>query len=179
MSNVGKWATQYRDVHTARHYGDSDSYRIGAEFLAPCPTIEDRGCGLGWFRRFTQPDQRYTGIDGSLSDFVDVVADLETYRSTTAGLFMRHVLEHNYRWDRVLDAAVASFTQRMVVAIFTPWADDEITVLGFEHDYGVPTLAFAPDDITDRLAPHSYEIVELADSPTFYGVEHVVLIEHR
>lgn len=32
---------------------------------------------------------------------------------------MRHILEHNYEWARILDNALASFTQRMAPILFT------------------------------------------------------------
>jgi hypothetical protein len=38
------------------------------------------------------------------------VVDLAHYRSNVPGIFMRHILEHNYEWARILDNALASFT---------------------------------------------------------------------
>ena len=53
------------------------------------------------------------------------------YRSSVPGIFMRHILEHNYEWARVLDSALASFTQRM--ALITP---ERATTqeIAFQHD---------------------------------------------
>jgi hypothetical protein len=46
---------------------------------------------------------------------------------------MRHILEHNYEWARVLDNALASFTQRMALILFTP--ERETTQeIAFQHD---------------------------------------------
>lgn len=177
MSNLGKWDSHYADVIDAAAYGDSESYRLGATWLAKCPTVEDWGCGLGWFRQFLAPEQIYVGVDGSHSKFADVVADLEVYRSsTTAGLFMRHVLEHNRNWRPVLANALASFTKRMVLVIFTPW-QQETTELRVEGAYGdVPTIGFARKDIIDALDGVQYVERSISSRQTFYGVEHLFLI---
>ena len=62
-------------------------------------------------------------VDGSPSEWVDTVAELESYRSTVSGVLLRHVLEHNHGWRRVLGNACASATWRMAVVIFTPLGD--------------------------------------------------------
>jgi hypothetical protein len=80
------------------------------------------------------------------------VVDLVQYRSSVPGIFMRHILEHNYEWARVLDNALASFTQRMALILFTP--EREATQeIAFQHDVGVPDIAFRLADITDRFPP--------------------------
>lgn len=175
MSNLGKWDTHYDGAESAA-YGDSESYRIGAEWLAKCSTVEDWGCGLGWFRQFLTPEQTYIGVDGSQSQFADVIADLEVYRSTTAGLFMRHVLEHNRNWRPVLANALASFTQRMALIIFTPW-QQETTEIRVEGAYGdVPTIGFARKDIVGALDGVQYVERSVGSPRTVYGVEHLYLI---
>jgi len=62
---------------------------------------------------------------------------------------MRHVLEHNYDWVRILDNALASFNERMVLILFTPEraATQQIS---FQPVVGVPDIAFRLADITDR-----------------------------
>ena len=63
---------------------------------------------------------------------------------------MRHILEHNYKWARVLDNALASFTQRITLILFTP--ERETTQqIAFQSEVGVPDIAFQPADITDRF----------------------------
>lgn len=175
MTNLGRWDKFYVDVEEPQAYGDSDSYQIGADFLDGCARVEDWGCGLGWFRQFISPDA-YAGIDGSHSKFADVVADLEAYRSETPGLFMRHVLEHNYKWRLVLANAIDSFTERMVIALFTPWQDEDEVELRFEEGYGVPTLGFSREAIMQPLEPFGVTCMELTSRPTHYGVEHVLLV---
>lgn len=174
MSNLGKWDSHYVDVREPMHYGDSVTYRIGAEWLADCAVVEDWGCGLGWFKQFCK--RGYRGVDGSHSRFADVIADLETYTSDVDGIFMRHVLEHNYNWPTVLHNALASFRQRMALIIFTPFSDGGMQ-LSFEEEYGVPTLALDRLALWAMLQPYDYTH-DMVESPeTFYGQEHVVLIE--
>lgn len=174
MSNLGKWDKSYAGLTEPAPYGDTESYRLGAEFLADCETVEDWGCGLGWFRRFRSG--AYLGIDGSASPFADRVADLETYRSDADGIFMRHVLEHNYAWRAILDNALASFRRKMVLAIFTPWSEGETRELRFVERVGVPDITFRQAEIEAMLHGLEWELRELRSSEVIYGGEHVFLI---
>jgi hypothetical protein len=64
---------------------------------------------------------------------------------------LRHVLEHSYDWQKILDNAVASFTKRLCIVLFTPFVD-QTTLLRTEPDYGeVPVFAFKPDDLLERI----------------------------
>ena len=103
------WTPLYAGAITPRPYGDSVTYRLGASFLGSLP-VEDWGCGPGWFKRYAIGPCR--GIDGSRTPAVDTVVDLRHYRSSTPGLFMRHVLEHNHSWQSVFDNALASFQEK-------------------------------------------------------------------
>jgi hypothetical protein len=177
MSNVGKWDTHYADVDTWQPYGASGSYEFGAAALADCDTIEDWGCGLGWFRRWI-PVHRYVGVDGSASKFADVVDDLVTRDTLVEGLFMRHVLEHNYDWELLLDNALGSFTERMVLVTFTPWTEQTPhEELRFEEDYGVPTLALNYDLLLNHLVGFEVGQVDIESPQTFYGRETIFTID--
>src|SRR5919109_3839778 len=147
MTNVGKWAVWYQGSDEPWAYGDPTSYEIGAAWLVGCALVEDWGCGAGWLRTLLPPD-RYRGLDGTASPFCDAVVDLVTYRSTVPGVLLRHVLEHNYAWAQILDNALASFTERMALILFTP--EQETTEeIAFRTDVGVPDIAFRLADITD------------------------------
>lgn len=156
-------------------FGLSSTYALGAEWLAPCESIEDWGCGKGWLRTIVDPE-RYKGIDGSHSPFADEIADLTEYRSNTPGLFMRHVLEHNFEWEKILSNALASFTQRMVLILFTPLSDHTHDIL-WEPDPGVPNLSFKLEDITDKMTDVTVDsitqVVTLYDSPKEWDTETV------
>src|SRR5436190_20051954 len=120
---LGKWDGWYKDVKSMSsfRYGNTSTYQMGADFLADMPEVEDWGCGTGGFKRLY--NGKYIGLDGSKNPFVDKVVDLREYRSNVDGIFMRHVLEHNYDWQAVLENAVASFKKKFYLAIFTPFMD--------------------------------------------------------
>jgi hypothetical protein len=102
------------------------------------------------------------------------VVDLVEYRSGVSGIFMRHILEHNYEWARILDNALASFTQRMALILFTP--EQETTQrIAFDSDIGVPDIAFRLADITDRFPPDVTYTVQRIQSGTQYGCETILL----
>jgi hypothetical protein len=146
---LGLWDRWYQDLVEPAPYGDTTTYHLGADWLKDCETVEDWGCGKGWLRTLIEPG-RYVGVDGSVTPFADVVADLAEYRSATPGLFMRHVLEHNDRWADILDNAAASFTQRMALIIFTPLVR-HTRQIAWSDDPGVPDIAFNLSDLTNRF----------------------------
>lgn len=154
-------------------YALTATYQIGAEWLESCSLVEDWGCGRGWLRTHIEPG-RYRGVDGHPSPMADVVADLTGYRSTVPGIFMRHVLEHNYQWERILDNAVASFTERMALIVFTPFAG-ETHEIALNEELGVPDISFQLEDLTDRFGTSTFEAKWLLTDAQ-YGVETVFLL---
>src|SRR5688572_23437458 len=112
MSNVGKLDRMYRAVDDPEPYGLTPTYAMGVE----------------WLRTLVTPE-RYRGIDGSQSPFADEIVDLAEYRSEAPGIFMRHDLEHDFRWPAILENALASDAERMFLALFTPFADETHNVM--------------------------------------------------
>lgn len=157
----------------SRPFGDSTTYQLGAEFIGELP-VEDWGCGLGWYRRFAQGP--YCGVDGPRSVHADKVADLREYRSQTPALFMRRVFEYNpFEWQIILDNAVASFTHRMVLVIFTPFSDFTIMLKGD------PEISFAWSDVTDRFGDVPWSSQTVASKTQHHGtkngIENVFYLE--
>lgn len=101
MGNLGKWDPWYQAVTGEEPCGDTRTYELGAAYLKECERIEDWGCGRGWFRKYVAPG-RYRGLDGSRTSFVDEIVDLARYRSRVEGIFLRHVLEHDWEWEPIL-----------------------------------------------------------------------------
>lgn len=176
MSAIGRWAGWYEDVSEPVPYGLTVTYELGAAFLADCALVEDWGCGTGWMRQHF-PEGRYVGLDGTASAHADRVVDLECYASRTPGIFMRHVLEHNYEWRRILQNACKSFTQRFVLVLFTPLVE-ETREVAFVADPGVPDIAFALADITAFLDVFNWRC-ETLPSETAYGEETIFYVERR
>jgi hypothetical protein len=134
-------------VHEKR-YGVEDSYRVGMDWLKDCELVEDWGCGPAYSRNHRKGS--YRGVDGT-EGFCDVVADLATYKSSPPGLFMRHVLEHNVEWRPILENALNSFTERMSLIFFTPWADKTHVV----HEWkSIPFISFKKEDILELIGPY-------------------------
>lgn len=176
MSNLNKWNRWYKGVKDPEPYGDTVTYQMGADFLEGCETIEDWGCGKGWFRQFV-PEHVYTGIDGSETVFADVQVDLARYQSDPDGIYMRHVLEHDWNWRNILASATASFRKKFVLVLFTPTSDTTHEI-AYADDPGVPDISFAVSDITDYFGPFSWT-VETLETATQYGTETVFFVERK
>jgi hypothetical protein len=176
-TNLGNWEPFHSWQEQRMPYGESPSYHMGADWLKPCPFIEDWGAGMGWFGSLVD-ERRYHAIDGSESRYIDEIADLTDFVSCTPGLFMRHVLEHNREWEKILDNAILSFSERMFLAIFTPLAD-ETHEIAWSEEYGVPDISFRLEDLTQRFGDASFTH-EIFHSPnTQYEVETVFRLEKR
>lgn len=174
-SNRDRWANWYAGLTEPAPYGDSASYMILAEHVADCATVEDWGCGKGWMRNFI-PAPRYRGVDGTRSMFADEVTDLCYYQSDVDGIVMRHVIEHEWDWELVLDNAMMSFKRKFGLALFTPLQD---VTQRIDHTaiVDVPDIGFAEADIVEFFDGLSYERVVVDPSPTKYGIEHIYLVE--
>lgn len=164
-----KWAGWYSGLAEPQAYGDDQTYHMGERFLRG-HSVEDWGCGKGYFS--TVHVGKYTGIDGTATPFADVVADLREYTSVTEGLFMRHVLEHNLEWERVLENAVNSFTYKMVLILFTPMSDHTHQI-AWNPGVEVPDMSFSHNDIMSKFSDDIQVGWEDVDTATQYGIERV------
>jgi len=176
-TNLGKWSSWYDTATEQLPYAGLDgqlTYRLASKWLTGLP-VEDWGCGYGWFKNVH--DAPVHGIDGTDSHWCDEVADLVEYRSTTPGLLLRHVLEHELRWERVLDNAVASFEKRMVIVLFTPLVDETTVIAENVGGLGVPDIAFRLEDVTGRLTDCEFTARTVESPATAYGCETVIQAE--
>lgn len=175
---IGYWNTWYKDIKAPQEYGPSDTYRLGAEYLSDCETIEDWGCGKGWLSTFISRE-RYIGIDGSKTPFANKVIDLQQYKSQTEGLFMRHVLEHNFGWKKILDNAVASFTKKMVLVVFTPFVEGVSHPIGWakiDEEVTVPDIGFNWEELTGRFGTAKWHVERHPYKPP-YNLEHIFYLQ--
>ena len=171
--NLGLWEPTYRTCEPFAYGGDL-TYRLGAEFLAGCRTIEDWGCGTQWFRRVMRgvnPAVRVLGLDGS-AGHCDRVVDLVAYvpADRPDGIFLRHVLEH----------ALAAFMQRMILILFTPFSEPERRLYEYVFPAGgtCPYIALPQSGIEESLARHGLDWrLETIPSPeTEMGLETIFWI---
>ena len=97
---------------------------------------------------------------------------------TSTAYFMRHVLEHNVEWRRILAGAIASFRKRMALIIFTPFAETTRVMSTALHctSVSVPDLSFRKEDLTQCFDDLRYT-EESLKTDTQYGVEHIFYIE--
>jgi len=175
-----KWNLWYKDLNIntmgSFMYGDTVTYQLGYDFLKSCETVEDWGCGAGGFKRFfNDSTTKYIGIDGSKTPFSDIKADLIEYTSNVEGIFMRHILEHNYQWKVVLENACKSFSKKMCLVLFTQFSEETKEIAhNLQHGVDVPDLSFNKDDLVSVFEKYNikYELVTM-QTATGYGVEHI------
>jgi hypothetical protein len=158
-------------------YGDPLTAKLASVFLnqSDIHIIEDWGCGYGSFRSYLGTHQTYVGVDGSSAAYSDVVTDLENYTSAVDAIHMRHVLEHNLRWRRILGNAVESFMKRMVLTLFTPIRNRTEIIARYPDFYGTGVtmvdIAFGRNELFDCLSDLHILAEVTAVSDTQYGVE--------
>jgi hypothetical protein len=184
---MDKWNNWYKELDQnnpgSYKYGDTLTYEKGFNWLKSCSTIEDWGCGAGGFKRFFTKDvkNKYVGIDGSLTPFSNVKADLTQYQSSVEGIFMRHILEHNFEWEKILDNACKSFTEKFYLVLFTPFSDSTRQIAdNAKHGVDVPDMSFSKQDIINVLTRNNcvYKL-ESVHTNTYYGIEHIFYITKK
>lgn len=153
-------------------YGSSDdfilSYKLGMAYLKDCQTVEDWGCGTCFAKQFCKT--KYLGIDANKSEWTDVIADLRSYTSKCDGIFMRHVLEHNYEWEKVLSNAVSSFQKRMALIFFLPFSLTTEVVNVFPSC--IPDITFNVLDILTYFNGMRITVIKLmATGETLFLIE--------
>ena len=173
---LNKWTNWYSaNRFTKIKYGDVLTYKLASEFLKECDNLEDWGCGTGRFRDFYKG--KYLGIDGTNNPFVDKVADLREYRSKPQGILLRHVLEHNVDWEKVLENAIVSFNKKLCIIIFTPFGD-KTREISQNKKYGVdvPDISFKRQDIENKFQGLVWSC-ETIKTKSAYGIETVYYLE--
>lgn len=174
-TNVGKWDRWFALLGPDwEPFGQTETYELAATWLKPCALVADWGCGKGWMRHHIKRD-RYYGVDGSRSPFADEIADLADYHRESPGIVLRHVLEHDYRWERILANACAAFQQRMALVLFTPLGDTTREI-AYAADPGVPDISFAFSDIKRHLEPFAWRHDTLSTASQ-YGTETIFYVE--
>lgn len=171
--NTGKWDPIYRDLTKEHPWGDETTYRLAAEFLEDVDVVEDWGCGGGGFRRFCET--KYIGIDGSDTPFADKVVDLCNYTSSVDGILLRHVLEHNVEWEKILKNAVNSFKKKLCIILFTPFVRKTRTTI-YDPAWDTVTISFCKDDITKHFSGCHWSLQEGIPTQGYFKAEHILFV---
>jgi hypothetical protein len=173
MMMLGLW--DYSKAVPGQKYGDDDiTYEKALAFMADCPTVEDWGCGFGNAKTLCKTT--YRGVDGSKGPNTDVIADLREYKSETDGILLRHVLEHNHDWKKVLDNAIASFKNKMVIILFTPLVASTRQIA--TNWSNIPDISFRKEDILEPLKEFTVT-EEVLRTKTQYGIEIMFYVTRR
>ena len=180
-SNVGKWDEWYKELPSAPssfRYSDTPTYKMAADFLSDCVTVEDWAVGGGGFLNH-RPDA--IGVDGSNTPFAQkTYIDLCNYISSCEGVNMRHVLEHNINWKDILHNAFKSATKKICITLFiemTPGETKEISH-NLIHGVDVPDLSLSESEFMSIIHSHNpfHYTVESLPTQTGYGREIVYYI---
>lgn len=167
---LGLW--DYSKASPDEKYGDDDvTYEKAMTFLSDCAAVEDWGCGFGTAKKFCKGT--YRGVDGSKGPLTDLVVDLREHRSEVDGILIRHVLEHNHDWKKILENAIASFRKKLVIVLFTPLSS--VTRQIATNWSNIPDLSFRKEDITDFLKGFVVK-EEALRTRTQYGIEFVFYV---
>lgn len=179
---ANKWNNWYKNLTKedigSFKYGDNITYKLGYEFLNTLDKIEDWGCGAGGFKRFFSDGHKYVGVDGSKTPFADIQVDLREYVSSVDGIFMRHILEHNYEWKLILENACRSFNKKMCLILFTPFSDKTHEIAhNLNHGVDVPDLSFNKDELITIFDKYGikHELLTI-QSETGYNIEHIIYL---
>lgn len=177
---TGLWNHLYSSYNGPREvYDDDFTMRKGAAFLntPDIKIIEDWGCGLGGFKNYVGEHQQYIGIDGSDTPYVDKKVDLEEYTTKVDAIFMRHVLEHNPNWEKILKNAISSFVKRMVLIIFTPFVEKSQIIKHYPNyansNITMVDIAFKKEDIIRYFSAVNMSSEENIETKSQYKFEHI------
>jgi glycosyltransferase involved in cell wall biosynthesis len=158
-----------------RRAGCDTTYKRAAAYLDGIGRVEDWGCGAAYFRRFV-PAGCYWGVDRDPTAAADQVTDLADYTSTTDGLLLWHVLEHDRRWRSILRNALASFRRRMVLVVSTPFVRataERLLVSGLGSKAEHIEIHFCRRDLVAEFNGIPFRLEENVATDSPFGREHV------
>lgn len=175
---MNKWNHTYQNLDAPWAYCDTITYRLGAKWLKDCDAVEDWGCGAGWFKQFCEPI--YIGIDGSDTKYANKKVDLTEYRSKVDGIFMRHVLEHNYDWAKILHNALDSFQKKMCLVLFTPLVEKTTVITTCPGYDNIPDISFSMQELEEIFRSHGVKFsYDTYITETGYKTETIIYLERE
>lgn len=165
------WWWDYSHLTEPFAYGPDTTYEAAAKFLEGGP-VEDWGCGTCYARKFFP--KGYVGVDRA-NTFADVVGDLRYLKiRPDKFILLRHVLEHNEDWEKILGNAVSS-SKKLAIVVFTPFGEETKIINWTENQRGkVPDISFRKEDLT-RYFPKFTE--QSFETGIAYGAETLFCVE--
>lgn len=192
FNKLGVWDVLYKkrrishlDKKVRGMYGDTTTAKLAAEYLAmpEIKSIEDWGCGFGGFEHYIASWQTYIGVDGSKTIAATKISDLSEYKSEADAVHLRHVLEHNQLWDKILKNLLASFKKRAVITIFTPFSNKTQTLNTYKNwknsGFDMVDISFCWEDlkkIIDTYPDVKYQTQFDIRTRSSYDIEHVIYL---
>lgn len=167
MISIQNSMWNYSSIGCPTPYLGDDTYVKAIEWLDGPGILEDWGCGTAYAKKFVG-QAKYVGVDFSPSKFNDLTHDLRFYKSQADFILMRHVLEHNWNWKRILKNAVESFQQRFALVLFTPFAE-RTQQIAWHSLINVPDLSFNKKELITLLPKFEEESV---GTETIFYVTH-------
>lgn len=149
-SNVNKWNGYFRNhrKYTEKPFPPIIPMEIGSKFLEDCKTVEDWGTGDGVFKLYRKDA---VGVDGSDTPGADKkFIDLCEYTSNCEGIFLKHVLEHNYDWEKIVKNALNSATKKICIVMFLPFSENSTNEISYDP-IGVPNLCISRKALMEIL----------------------------
>jgi hypothetical protein len=165
-SNVHKWDYWQWGSPIMKQFPNIRSMDLGKKFLADCKRVEDWGCGDGFFKVYRSD---VIGVDGSNTPGADKkYIDLVNYVSDCDGIFIRHVLEHNYEWKSILKNAINSARFKVCVVMFIPFSFGG-TIQNNPDPIGVPNLSISEQEFFQILkdCDVKYEIQDISAGDSY------------
>ncbi len=164
---INCWDFLYKNAEHRLCFGNHLSYEKAALFLDGL-SIEDWGCGTCYAEQFFK-NSIYIGIDGTKNKWADVFIDLQEYKSQTDGILMRHVLEHNINWTKILRNAVDSFTKKMVLITFLNFTKE--TVIQNYDENGIPNITLGEEELLGIISNFLIKREKLSDGEEVFYLE--------
>lgn len=167
---LGLWSHAYKERQPER-YGSDESYLLAEKFLCGL-AVEDWGCGEGRFADFHVGP--YLGVDGSAGP-AHIKDDLRDRLEFSEGILLRHVLEHNKDWRKVIENALKSATKMLVIVLFTP-LQEKTHEIAWNPGVGVPDIGFELADLLHAIGIPVEMHLDIPSPSTQYRVEHVLVV---
>ncbi len=122
-------------------------------------------------------------LDGSNTGYQDKIADLINYKSDVDCVYIRHILEHNDEYEKILNNGLQSFKKVLILILFTPLSNSASTVLNTIQlsGYTIPDISFNESEIISIIERNNcrYEKIEFSNSLTQYNVETIFIVKHK